>query len=541
MKKLLIISLFIISIFELSAQMNKVYSKTELSHVTIYNQGANIQRKGVVEITKGANELVIQNVSPYLINESIQIVILSKNVIINSVRKQINYLGANPPTKEIVILKDSLKKLKDLKRDQAIKLEVFTQEKDLLDENKSVLKLSKEFIIDDLMDLTDYFRERMLDIESNLSETRHNLAKLNKEIKKIENQLISTSNKINNQFSNIIVQLTSKEKGSYNYELSYNLNNAGWSPYYDIRSKEINSLIDLTYRAKVYQNSNENWGNVNLSLSTGSLNQSNKAPSFHPQYILYNNYQETKRKERSNLNKNYSAEITAFKSDDINDQPIEEVSSSASEFTTVKFNGTQIEYNIDLPYSIPSNKQPILIDIQNISLLASYDYYCYPKIDKDVFLMCHFSSIANQNFLPGNAQVFFEGKSIGKTYLDPLSTKSTIDLSLGRDVSILVERKLLKKFSSEIKIGDKIKLERSFELTIKNNKTDSVSIKLIDQIPLSNNKSTSVELTEKSNASFKKQNGKLIWNLNLSSGEILKKKFNYLIKHPQDKVIRDLN
>jgi hypothetical protein len=137
--------------------------------------------------------------------------------------------------------------------------------------------------------------------------------------------------------------------------------------------------------------------------------------------------------------------------------------------------------------------------------------------------------------------VFFEGKSIGKTYLDPLSTKSTIDLSLGRDVSILVERKLLKKFSSEIKIGDKIKLERSFELTIKNNKTDSVSIKLIDQIPLSNNKYTSVELTEKSNASFKKQNGKLIWNLNLSSGEILKKKFNYLIKHPQDKVIMGLN
>jgi uncharacterized protein (TIGR02231 family) len=521
--------------------MNKVYSKTELSHVTIYNQGANIERKGVVEITKGANELVIQNVSPYLINESIQIVILSKNVIINSVRKQINYLGANPPTKEIVILKDSLKKLKDLKRDHAINLEVFTQEKDLLDENKSVLKLSKEFIIDDLMDLTDYFRERMLNIESNLSETRHNLAKLNKEIKKIDNQLISTSNKINNQFSNIIVQLTSKEKGSYNYELSYNLNNAGWSPYYDIRSKEINSLIDLTYRAKVYQKSNENWGNVNLSLSTGSLNQSNKAPSFHPQYISYNNYQQTKRKERSNLNKNYSAEITAFKSDDINDQPIEEVSSSASEFTTVKFNGTQIEYNIDLPYSIPSNKQPILIDIQNISLLASYDYYCYPKIDKDVFLMCHFSSIANQNFLPGNAQVFFEGKSIGKTYLDPLSTKSTIDLSLGRDVSILVERKLLKKYSSEIKIGDKIKLERSFELTIKNNKTDSISIKLIDQIPLSNNKSNSVELTEKSNASFKKQNGKLIWNLNLSSGEILKKKFNYLIKHPQDKVIRGLN
>ena len=91
-------------------------------------------------------------------------------------------------------------------------------------------------------------------------------------------------------------------------------------------------------------------------------------------------------------------------------------STSSSEFTNVDYSGTQIIYNIALPYSIPSQTEPIFIEIQKFSMEAKYDYYCYPKLDKDVFLMCHFESIGNKNLLPGNGQVYFEGKSVGKTF-----------------------------------------------------------------------------------------------------------------------------
>ena len=82
-----------------------------------------------------------------------------------------------------------------------------------------------------------------------------------------------------------MIQLTCQKSGTYNYEVSYSVNDAGWTPYYDIRSNKIDSPINLTYKAKVYQNSNEYWENVNLSLSTGNLNQSNKAPSFHANFF----------------------------------------------------------------------------------------------------------------------------------------------------------------------------------------------------------------------------------------------------------------
>jgi uncharacterized protein (TIGR02231 family) len=444
-------------------------------------------------------------------------------------------------SKEVIFLRDSLSIIKESIRDQNINLEVFSQEKDLLNQNKSVLKLSKEFIIDDLMDLTEYFRERMLNIESNLSKTKKEITILNKELIKIEKQLQFETNNAKNQFSNIVIQLTAKEEGEFNYELSYNVNDAGWIPYYDLRTQNLNAPIDLTYKAKVYQNSNENWDDVRLTLSTGNLNQSNRAPAFNPNFIYFsNNTKHNREIPKNEISRNFSSKVTENQPANSTNQDFKN-SLSSSSFTNVNFSGTQIEYVIDLPYSIPSINQHKLIDIQKISLPASYDYYCYPKMDNDVFLMCHFKSVQNQNFLPGDGQVYYKGKSIGKTFFDPISTNQSVDLSLGRDMSIVVERKLMKKYSSELKMGDKIKQERSYQINIRNNKSSEIELKLIDQIPVSRNKGINIELIESSEADYNKQKGKLIWELEIAPSESLQKSFIYSIKYPEEKSVIGIN
>jgi len=324
--------------------------------------------------------------------------------------------------------------------------------------------------------------------------------------------------------------LTCLKKGKFNYALNYNTMQAGWIPFYDVRVREINSPIDLTYKAKVYQNTNEEWSDIQLSLSTGQLNKSNKAPNFNTQFIRNtNNQKDTKQSKRSIK----AMPLEKNESDDESNQN----SVSSSEYTSVDFSGTQIKYNISIPYSIPSQKSPIFVEIQQLNLKANYDYYCYPKLDKDVFLMCHFDKLSKKNLLPGSGQVYFKGKSLGATYLDPFSIEKTIDLSLSRDISIIVDRTLEAKFSSESKVGDNIKIEKSYKVSIKNNKNKVVNLVLIDQIPVSNKKSIDVQLTESSEASYTKNNGKLVWNLKLNPDDTVIKKFSFSVKHPEkDKI-----
>ena len=520
---------------------NKVEITSKIKRVTVFNKGVNVQRFGILDIKKGDNTIYIQELSPYLSNESIQFVIKSSKVIINSVGKEMNYLGIkNHLTDEVKLLKDSLDLTNEKLRLAQVSLLVYKEEKDLLDENKSVLKLSKEFIIDDLMDLSDFFRERMLDIEEKISITKKKINDINQTIANIQSQMRTLNARVRNQYSNVVIQITSKEELKVDYELSYNINDrAGWKPCFDLRIEKMNSPVDITYKAEIYQNTNEQWKNINISLSTGNLNRSNKAPTFNTDYLTVSRNERNKYRELQTSSNprydNYTSEAAGV-SVDIEmamDDDIGYAETSAA-FTTVDFSGTQIQYDIALPYSISSSSKSIFIQIQKINLPATYDYYVYPKLDKDVFLMCHFTSIAEQNFLAGSAQIYYEGKSVGTTYLDPLSTKNTIDLSLSRDFSILTTRKPLKKFSSETKISDKVKQERSFEITIKNNKFSKITVKLVDQIPVSNDKSIDVELVESSEAKFNKNKGMLTWLIDLEPNTSTTKNFTYIVKYPED-------
>ena len=264
----------------LSVLGNKVETTSKIEKVTVFNKGVNVQRFGNLDIKKGDNTIYIQELSPYLSNESIQFVIKSPKVIINSVGKEMNYLGIqNHLTDEVKLLKDSLDLTHEKLRLAQVSLRVYNEEKDLLDENKSVLKLSKEFIIDDLMDLTDFFRERMLDIEEKISLTNKRITKINQTIANIQSQLRTLNARVRNQFSNVVVQITSKEELKVAYELSYNINDrAGWKPCFDLRIEKMNSPVDITYKAEIYQNTNEQWKNINVSLSTGCLLYTSPSP-----------------------------------------------------------------------------------------------------------------------------------------------------------------------------------------------------------------------------------------------------------------------
>ena len=528
------------------ASKNEMASISNIKNVIVFNKGVNVQRCGSVSLKEGDNTIYIQELSPYLANESIQFLMKSNKVIINSVSKEMNYLGIpNYLSNDVKLLNDSLLKTKENLRLANVAMEVYNQEKDLLNENKSVLKLSKEFIIDDLMDLTDFFRERMLDVEGKISNTNKEIAKINKTIQNIERQINALNSKAKNQYSNVVIQVTSEVNKNIDYELSYNINNrAGWKPCYDIRVDNIYDSVNITYKAEMYQNTNEEWEDIKISLSTGNLNQSNNAPSFNPNYLhAKNNNYNNKSRVLTTAAPRYDVYETEGANVDVGmamEDDIMEVSSSSADFTTVDFSGTQIQYDIGLPYSITSSNKSLFIEIQKINLFATYDYYSYPKMDKDVFLMCHLSSIAQQNFLSGEAQLFFEGKSVGKTYLDPLSTKKTIDLSLSRDLSIIAQRKPIKKLSIETKIGDKVKQERTFEVSLKNNKQERVTVKLVDQIPVSNDKSINVELMESSEAKLTKNNGKLTWIIELEPNTSVTKSFSYVIKYPEDKRVYGL-
>ena len=198
---------------------------------------------------------------------------------------------------------------------------------------------------------------------------------------------------------------------------------------------------------------------------------------------------------------------------------------------------TNISYKVDVPYSVPSDGESYTVRITDYKVPTDYEYYCAPKFDNDVFLIARITDWSELNILSGNSSIYFEGTYTGSSYLNTLNTEDTLKISVGRDNNIIVQREQIKDVNSAQYIGTNKKVNRGYEIKIRNNKNVPIKLVLEDQLPVSQNKEIDVENIDISDAKYEEKSGKLTWNIELKPQENIKKEFRYAVKYPKDKTV----
>jgi hypothetical protein len=208
--------------------------------------------------------------------------------------------------------------------------------------------------------------------------------------------------------------------------------------------------------------------------------------------------------------------------------------------TTFQENQTTVEIEVDEPYTIKTNGERMLIDLKVYEIPAVYQYSAIPKLEKDAFLLAQISDWSKYSLLEGESNLYFEDGFVGKSILDATSLQDTLAISMGRDRSIVIERKKNEEFSQKRFIGFNITESRQYEILIRNNKSQPVSIKVTDQIPISVNSDIQVEAKELFGGTLNPQTGLIEWEVKLQPGEQKALKFGYEVKYPKrEKVILD--
>ena len=144
-----------------------------------------------------------------------------------------------------------------------------------------------------------------------------------------------------------------------------------------------------------------------------------------------------------------------------------------------------------------------------LEMPAEYEYYCAPKIRKDAYLTARITDFAGLGLLRGQATLFFGGKYLGKTLLDPSAVSDTLDISLGADKSVIVRRERLKNYSKKQFLGSNKTETRAWEISVKNSKSGEIRFVLEDQMPVSTLGDTEVTAEQLSGADYNKTTGKL--------------------------------
>ena len=173
-------------------------------------------------------------------------------------------------------------------------------------------------------------------------------------------------------------------------------------------------------------------------------------------------------------------------------------------------------------------------DMVEYELDALYEYYCVPKLNADAFLIAKILHWDEHNFLEGEANLFFEGKYIGKSILDTRNTSDTLSLSLGRDGNVLVTREKKKDYTSRHVVGSNQKSMVGYEISIRNKKAQHLTIVVEDQIPIANDKDISVDKLEDSDAEYDAETGLLKWKKEIDPGKTELINLKYAVRFPKN-------
>ncbi len=118
--------------------------------------------------------------------------------------------------------------------------------------------------------------------------------------------------------------------------------------------------------------------------------------------------------------------------------------------------------------------------------------------------------------------------------------EDTLDISLGNDESIIVKRENASDMNAKTITGNTKKKTEEFEITIRNNRSNDIKIKILDQIPVSTDKEVVVTADSFEGAVYNKENGELSWLLEVKTGESKKVRLKYTVKYPKNKIISNL-
>lgn len=287
MMKAILSNLLLFMPFILFAQEKSQPLETRVQRVIVFMNGAQVERSGQVSIPAGNSEIVFKGLSPEIEEQSIQVK-GTGNFTILSVNRQADFLRAQQLNESLSAMRNQIQGMKDDREIQENIISILKKEEDMLASNQSVGNGGAGLDLNRLKQALDFQKSRLTENKVKQLSTQKEINRLNREIRKLENQLAEEAGRPGNRTSNIVLRLSAKTAVNGKFDLSYVVKNASWYPSYDIRAIDVNKPISLIYRANVSQQSGEDWKNVKLVLSSGDPSIGGSKPSLRPYQIGYN-------------------------------------------------------------------------------------------------------------------------------------------------------------------------------------------------------------------------------------------------------------
>lgn len=574
MKQLIVIFIaFAQVLFAQNKELPRYFIDSKVEKSTVFLSGAQVYRSAKVSLKAGKNVYVLGGLSPFLNQQTLQVKGTGDFTILSAVQRMNPVNDANVQ-KKVDVLSAKMDSIHQKIEAEKINAAVLKSQEELLDKMQTVSQIQKPISPAEITEALTYRQQKLTELRLKAIEINNKLAKLKEDSDVFYKQLVAETLKQNLSTSEVSVTITATKEMETTLEISYFVPNAGWTPFYDFRVKDISQPMQLTHKANVFQQTGEDWNEIQLTLSNANPYQDNTIPQLEtwrlkgyngifdkepdtPQGVTTDNYGRTLDSDEDGVPDYQDQQKFSPKNYEVDDKGVaiedrvrtkEDAKTEAYYLAkydkydegsldipiTQKTQQTVFSYEINVPYTIIADGKYNIVEIKNVEVPVLYQYYAVPKLQKEAFLLALIKNWEIYDLLEGEANLFFEGTYIGKSYLHLQNAGDTLQISLGIDKAVTVNRVKQKETDSRQFIGNQQTANRFFEISARNNKKQAIEILITDQFPQSTQADIVVENREYNGGKLDEKTGKVQWLIPVKSGEEQKVKLKYSVKFPKN-------
>jgi uncharacterized protein (TIGR02231 family) len=526
--------------------------------VTVFRDGARVQRSGTVSVEPGLRPVVIGGLPASVDPASVRVAARGPGLALLDVEVHRRY-RTDPLREETARLRAEVDRCRDLV--QGLDDEDTAEEARLsflghLSESAATA-LARAVSFgraghDDLARMAGHLSADTGDSLGRRREISARRRSARRELEAAEQRLEAAETRADHTVAFIEVSATLEAGAatSAEIEVSYHVRGASWRPLYDLTLE--GERLAVSYLAEVWQQSGEDWPAVELILSTTRRGLHQALPELDPWYIGRARPVPAPYRAMT-MRKGLSAARAAAGPADDNEMAVVPAAAVplAAHLTAEPAQsgvpgepgdlGSGLVYRVQRPLAVPADGEPYKTMVAQFALDAELDHLAVPVLAPEAYARATVTNTSSLLLLPGPARVFHGPQFVGETVLETVAAGEEFELQLGVDDQIRVERQLRRRSTSKAMIGGTRTIDVGYEITVENHRPGQARISVHDHIPVSSDGDIKVRLREASpDPAGQTDLGELTWDLSLEAGQTATIRYRFTVEHPAQVTVAGL-
>ena len=376
----------------------------------------------------------------------------------------------------------------------------------------------------------DFLAERGRALQTDRLAVARKRRELAKEIERLRRELAELQAPHPPQSRTAVVEVEVAAAGELELELTYAVLSAHWKPLYDLRLT--GGELEVTYLAEVAQSTGEDWAGVALTLSTARPALSLVIPELEPWYVGPRPASPPMPAHRGfKLSAAVMAQPQAMEDLDVT---MEEETVLELPAATVSESGAALTYQIPSRADVPSGNEPRKVTVGSFKLRPDFDAVTAPRLEPVCYRRARVKNESPYTLLPGRAQLFENDDFLGTTPLRLAAPGQELELALGADERLRVERKLMARDVDKTLLADRRRIRYKYRIEVENLRNAAQVVYVRDQLPVSRHEQVKVKLDGATPQPAKHSDlNQLEWKVTLAPASKQTVQFDFSVEFPR--------